>query len=83
MALRAWNALPGNRPSHTHGIAVDGGMEILEAPCVAGGGAKLGFDKGIYEALKTIHILAAIVWLGGGVSIHTTTPPRWANGTPG
>jgi hypothetical protein len=30
----------------------------------------LAYSQGVYDALKTIHILAAIEWLGGGVFVQ-------------
>jgi uncharacterized membrane protein len=42
----------------------------------------LAYSQGVYEALKTIHILAAIVWLGGGVFVQIyATRLRRANET--
>ena len=40
------------------------------------------FDVGVYNWIKTVHILAAIVWVGGGIFIQLyTTRLRRANQT--
>jgi uncharacterized membrane protein len=45
-------------------------------------GPVLAYDQAVYDTLKTIHILAAIVWLGGGVFIQIySTRLRRANET--
>jgi uncharacterized membrane protein len=31
------------------------------------------FDAGVYNWIKTVHILAAIVWVGGGIFIRSTS----------
>jgi uncharacterized membrane protein len=45
-------------------------------------GRVLAYSQGVYDALKTIHILAAIVWLGGGIFVQIySTRLRRANET--
>jgi uncharacterized membrane protein len=35
----------------------------------------LAFDAGIYDWIKLVHILAAIVWVGGGVFVQVYSSP--------
>jgi uncharacterized membrane protein len=42
----------------------------LAADRKGGGATVLGFSPRIYSWLKAIHILAAIVWVGGGIFIQ-------------
>ena len=35
-----------------------------------GGVTVLGFSQGVYNTLKLVHILAAIVWVGGGIFVQ-------------